>query len=84
MSSQEDLKKILLSKPHAILGKKVITEEFIAHLNKLLKRYKLIKIKALKSAIHNNTIESIANELSERTQSRLVDLRGRTFILSIK
>ncbi|MFW9899551.1 MAG: YhbY family RNA-binding protein, partial [Candidatus Thorarchaeota archaeon] len=45
----KEFKKILLSDPNAILGKKGITDEFINHINNLLNRYKIIKIKALKT-----------------------------------
>lgn len=81
------LKKVLLGEPHCILGKKCasgITEEFINHVVSLLKRYKVIKIKALKSVANKSNIKDIATQVSERSHSYLLDLRGRTFILSKK
>lgn len=80
--SQEYFKKVLLSSPHAILGRKGINEEYIAHLKKLLKRYKMIKVKALKSAMKYISIKDIGKMLSERTESYLIDVRGRTLVLS--
>lgn len=80
-------KEILLGEPHCILGKKSssgITEEFINHVVSLLKRYKIIKVKALKSAANRSNIKDIATQVSERSHSYLLDLRGRTFILSKK
>ena len=49
MDYQKEFKKALLSRPHSILGKRGISNEFIKHVMKLLKRYKVIKIKALKT-----------------------------------
>ena len=74
--------KVLLSEPHAILGKNGITNEFINHVSKLLKRYKIIKIKALKSVVNKSNIKLIASQISEATNSYLLDVRGFTFIIS--
>ncbi|KKN11653.1 hypothetical protein LCGC14_1024430, partial [marine sediment metagenome] len=50
--------------------------------HKLLKRNKIIKIKALKSGVRSN-INELAYEVSRLTSSHLVDVRGRIFILSL-
>lgn len=82
MPYSEDFKRALLSEPHAILGKNRINDEFIKHIFKLLKRYKIIKIKVLKSAVHDTSIKTLAEELATATNSFLLDVRGKTFILS--
>ncbi|HEY0090510.1 MAG TPA: YhbY family RNA-binding protein [Candidatus Lokiarchaeia archaeon] len=82
MSYNEDFKKVLLTEPHAILGKNGITEEFIQHINILLKRYKIIKVKALKSIATKKTMEEIAAQVSKATNSKLLDIRGFKFIIS--
>ena len=82
MDNHEDFKKALLSEPHAILGKNGLTPEFIKHVVGLLKRYKIIKIKALKSIASKTNIKDIAHSLAEKTHSYLLDLRGKTFIIS--
>lgn len=82
MDYQKEFKKILLSKSDCILGKNGITPEFIKHAHKLLKRNKIIKIKALKSGVRSN-INELAHEVSRLTSSHLVDVRGRIFILSL-
>ncbi len=82
MDYTEVFKKVLLEEPHCILGKKGITEEFVTHVNTLLKRYKVIKVKALKSVATKSNIKEIATQVSERTNSYLLDLRGKTFIIS--
>ena len=83
MDYQKEFKKALLSKPHCTLGKQGITEEFIQHVVKLLKRYKVIKIKALKTIASKSNIKSIASEISKLTNSYLLDVRGKIFILSL-
>lgn len=82
MDYTEVFKEVLMKEPHCILGKKGITEEFINHATSLLKRYKVIKIKALKSVANKSNIKAIATQISELTDSHLIDLRGKTFILS--
>jgi RNA-binding protein YhbY len=83
LSYQKEFKKALISQPHCILGKKGPNSKFIDHVNLLLKRYKTIKIKALKSGIPNSNIKELANEISKRTNSYLLDVRGKIFILSL-
>jgi RNA-binding protein YhbY len=73
-----------LKEPHCILGKNGITDEFINHAIKLLNNFKIIKIKALKSIAKKDNIKEIANEIAEKTNSFLIDLRGRVFIISKK
>ena len=80
--TQDEFKKVLLSQPHCTLGKKGITDEFIAHVRQLLKRYKIIKIKTLKSIATKSNIISIANQISQATDSYVLDVRGKTIIIS--
>ena len=83
MDYQKEFKKALLSKPHCTLGKQGITDEFILHVTKLLKRYKIIKIKALKTITSKSNIKDIAIKISKLTNSFLLDVRGKIFILSL-
>ena len=84
MDDTEVYKKVLLGKPHCILGKSGLTGEFINHVLNLLKRYKVIKVKVLKSVGTKSNIRDIAAQIAEQTGSYLIDLRGKTFILSKK
>ncbi len=84
MDYKEEFKKTLISPPHCILGKKGISNKFIVHVILLLKRYKIIKVKALKTAANKSNIKEIAIEVSRETNSYLIDVRGRIFILSLK
>ncbi|MFX1365081.1 MAG: YhbY family RNA-binding protein [Promethearchaeota archaeon] len=83
MDYQKEFKKALLSQPDCILGKNGITNEFINHANKLLKRYKIIKVKALKSIATKSNIKELASKISQLTCSYLIDVRGKIFILSL-
>ncbi|MFX1310287.1 MAG: YhbY family RNA-binding protein [Promethearchaeota archaeon] len=83
MSYQKEFKKALLLQPHCILGKHGISDEFIGHVAKLLKRYKIIKVKALKSVATKLNIKELAQKISKLTNSYLLDIRGKIFILSL-
>ena len=82
MDYQDEYKRALISPPHCNLGKKGISEEFITHVSKLLKKYKVIKIKVLKSGISKSNIKDLAKQISTETNSHIIDVRGRTLILS--
>jgi len=84
MDYKKEFKKTLISPPHCILGKNGISSKFVEHINHLLKRYKIIKVKALKTTANKSNIKEIAIEISKQTYSHLLDVRGRTFILSLK
>lgn len=82
MDYREEFKKVLLSRAHCILGKNGITDDFLDHVTKLLKKYKILKIKALKSIANKSTIKSLAVEISKSTNSHILDIRGKQIILS--
>ena len=83
MSNQNEFKKVQLSSPHAILGKKGLTDDFLTHVQKLLKRYKTIKIKVLKSVATKSNITSFANQISQETNSYVLDVRGKMIVISV-
>ena len=82
MDYQEQYKKVLLSRAHCNLGKKGITDDFIIHAQSLLKKYKIIKIHALKSIANKSNIRDIASHISQATDSYVLDIRGRMIIIS--
>ena len=82
MDYQDEYKRALLSPPHCNLGKKGISDEFTTHVAKLLKKYKIIKIKVLKSALSGKDIEALADDIAKATYSHVLDTRGRTLIIS--
>ncbi len=83
MNHQQELSKVLKRRPHCTLGKNGVTNEFINHVISLLKRYKIIKIKALKSVASKSNIKILANQISKDTNSYLLDVRGFTFIIGL-
>jgi RNA-binding protein YhbY len=83
MSYQNEFKKVLLSSPHATLGKKGLTDEFLTHIQQLLKRYKIIKIKLLKSVANKSNITNFANQIAQATNSYVLDVRGKMIIISV-
>jgi len=82
MDYREEYKRVLLSRPHCILGKNGITNDFITHVASLLKRYKIIKIKALRSIATKSNITALSEKISKLTNSNVLDLRGKQIILS--
>ncbi|MFW9949095.1 MAG: YhbY family RNA-binding protein [Candidatus Thorarchaeota archaeon] len=83
MSYQNKFKKVMLSSPHATLGKKGLTDEFLSHVQQLLKRYKIIKIKVLKSIATKSNITNFANQISQATNSHVLDVRGKMIVISV-
>jgi len=83
MSYQKEFKKTMLSHPHCILGKQGVSDEFISHVTEQLRRFKIIKVKALKSVATKSNIKELAQKTSKLTNSYLIDIRGKIFILSL-
>ena len=82
MDYEDEYKRTLVSPPHCNLGKNGLSDEFIAHVTKLLKKYKIIKIKVLKSALHLSNTKDLAKQIVKATDSHILDTRGRTIIIS--
>ncbi len=82
MGYSKEFKQFLLNDQQFILGKKGITDEFVDYLNKLLKRNKIIKIKTLSSIANKLNIKELANKIAEKTNSYLLDVRGKIIIIS--
>jgi RNA-binding protein YhbY len=85
MNLREKYKEVLASSDtDCLIGKQGINEGLILHVKSLLKKHKIIKIKILKSALGNETLQEIIKQLSKRTDSHVLDIRGKKFILSRK
>lgn len=68
-------------KPLLNVGKKGLEDPVIDEIKKQLKARRLVKIKVLRSAEGDSDVKSIAEELSQRTSSELIDVRGRSVVL---
>ncbi len=65
------------------LGKSGITEAFLREVESRLKKQGVVKIRVLKSfrRVFNVNIERVAEEIAEKTNSSVYEIRGFTFIL---
>lgn len=63
------------------IGKKGIGEAQIKEISKQLEARKKVKIKVLKSALMETSIEEIAKNVSFKTGSKIIQIIGHTFTL---
>ncbi len=68
-------------KPTIRIGKRGVTDEQIKEILKQLEARKTIKIKVLKSALVNDTVENIAKKISMETGAKIIQVIGHTFTL---
>lgn len=68
------------------IGKRGITEENIQEIKNVLKKHKIMKVKLLKNFRENYPYnkEEVAKILAEKTESKIVEIRGFTIILAKK
>ena len=85
LNEKEKMKKILkkstMIKPKIWIGKDGMTLKLVEQINRQLKADKLVKIKVQKAIIEHEEIKKMAKKITRETNSRLVDIRGRTFAL---
>jgi len=62
------------------IGKNGLTSTFIESVDKYLDKYEIVKIKSLKAA-DKDELEKVANEITEKLNAILVEVRGYTFVL---
>ncbi|NQV08324.1 YhbY family RNA-binding protein [Candidatus Woesearchaeota archaeon] len=63
------------------IGKNGLTEGTIIEIKKQLKKKKLIKIKFLRAFLGNNDKKQAAKEISEKTESIIIDQVGFVVVL---
>lgn len=63
------------------VGKRGITESFIKEVSEHVKKKKIVKIKILRSALKEKDRHEIAEEIANRTNTKIVKLIGHTVIL---
>jgi len=68
-------------KPVVIIGKKGPTDFSISEISKTFNRSKLVKVKILKTALVNADKKDIAHRVADATDSKMVEMRGHTFVL---
>jgi RNA-binding protein len=68
-------------KPTIWIGKDGLTPQLSNEIENQLKKKKMLKIKILKSALQQDTAQTIASKAAEQTGASLVEVRGHVFIL---
>ena len=84
MNMKELYEQVRESNPLVFIGKEKLNESVINHVNEMLKKKKIIKLKFQKSVKDKDEMYEIIMELSLKTKSFCLDHRGRAFILSKK
>jgi RNA-binding protein len=74
-------KKSGIIKPKIWIGKDGVNLRHVEQINRRLKTDKLVKIKVQKAISENEEIEKMAKKIIKETNSKLIDIRGRTFTL---
>lgn len=74
------------SKCDVNIGKKGVTENLLKEIKTRLKRHKVVKIRILKSALAVTGLDrkKLAEIVADKVNARLIEVRGRTFILAYK
>ncbi len=72
------------SRPDIHIGKKGVTQQVLNEIENRLKREGVVKIRILRSAIETTGMDrrELARFVAEKLGVRLVEVRGRTFILA--
>ena len=69
-------------KPTIWIGKNGITEETVKEISRQLDKSQVAKVKVLKNTLNSDiSVDSLARELAEKSDSTLIDVRGNTLIL---
>lgn len=63
------------------IGKKGLTEAQIKEIVKQLEARKRVKVRVLRSALAENTVEEIAQKAAQETGSKIIQIIGHTFTL---
>ena len=79
---KRQIKSVLSTEnPTVHVGKDGVTVQIIQEVAKQLNAREMIKVKILKTALHEEETKTIAEKIAEQTESELVDVRGHTFLL---
>ncbi len=78
----QDLKSRAQSlEPSVRIGKNGLTDSIITEIIKVLKKRKLVKIKLLRAFIQDKDKKKIAQEIADKTKSKLVQVTG--FVITL-
>lgn len=74
-------RELSFDRPTIWIGKKGISQETLAEIDRQLERVETIKIRILKSALTDDNAKTIASKVAQQTKSVLIEIRGHTIIL---
>lgn len=73
--------KLKDEKPTVWVGKDGLTPQLSSEIENQLEKKKMLKIKILRSALQQDTAQTIASKAAEQAGASLVEVRGHVFIL---
>ena len=73
--------KLKDEKPTLWIGKDGLTPQLSVEIEKQLNKYRMIKVRILKSALQQETAKAIATKAAKEAEAALVEVRGHVFIL---
>jgi len=79
---KEIINSVRLNPPKVRIGKNGITEGIIREVQNVLNKDKAVKIKCLK-VVPTDVAKKIGENLAKLTNSKVVDVRGKTIILAV-
>jgi len=68
-------------KPTVWIGKSGAAASTMNEIKRQLKAQGRVKIRVLRSALHERDMDEIASQVAEETSSSIIEVRGHTFIL---
>ena len=74
-------RKLSAERPTIWIGKNGISKEILTEIDSQLERTEMVKSRILETALGETKAKAIAAEIAQKTDSRLVEVRGHTFIL---
>jgi len=82
--SRDTLNEVLHGPIHAQIGKNGLTKSVVSQIQALVKKRGMIKVSVVKALAEVKTPSKVALEAEQLTKCFLVEVRGRTFILTRK
>jgi RNA-binding protein len=68
-------------RPTILVGKGGVSEQVVKEVQKQLEKRGMVKIKFLGTALKGGEAKQVANEIAERVEASLVEVRGHTIML---
>jgi RNA-binding protein len=68
-------------KPTIWIGKGGVTLQIANEIDRQLNQREVVKVKILKTALHEEEAKTLASKIASETSSTLIEVRGHTFML---